>query len=922
MPIFTAIATAVTGFATAIGFSAATAATIGAIGAFAARTLVTIGISRLIANRATNKTGAGAQDAGARIQLAPATNNKLPVVYGSAFVAPTITDAKISTDQKTMWYVCALSEKTTGTFTFGNIYYDGKLVTFDGTDPAKVIKLTTNSDPVQEDTAIVGNLYMYLFTNGSSSGVNTGGQTAIQILQDSDIPVNQRWTSTDTMTNTVFMIVKVKYNRDADTVNLGQLSVQLTNTKTKPGDVLLDYMQDTVYGCAIPSSQIDTASLTALNTYSDETITYVPVGGGSATQARYRINGPVNTGDNCLSNLQQLADSCDSWLQYSELTGKWKVVINKPYTGTLNDLYHVNSDVLIGGIDINPLDLNQTYNSLEVQYPDANIKDQTNYKVVDMTDPTTAWYDPTLLSPNEPDNRIVVQYPQVNNYIQAVYLGVRRLLQSREDLTISCNLDYSGIQIEAGDVVRVTLAEYGWTDKLFRVSQVQETKTADGFLGSRITAFEYNSTIYSDNAIQDYVPADNTGLPNPNIFDTPPAPTVANGPIENGSINYFTVTTQVPTSGSTLYMDFNVGNSNNVNTHLSYTSVAIGNGTPYTQGSTVSISVADLNPATYYWSATARNDQAGKQSASSNAFIWVGPSVANYAYIDFNCVYSNGNVITIANTDSTANVRVGMNVIKTGGTGTLAANTKVTAITSGTTFIINPTPVVALNCANIRVYGGGIDYDNMNPNVNITTTLGGYSYTTAIANTVTMPINITSIGNISTGNFDASKYMTVSYTGGGGTYPFYAGTSNVADGYTLNSTSPFNPGLAAQLFLYNGDLNWYVLDYVYVGANAVSTQEELNILTTHQIVANANSLIQLLPFVSISGNANGIYADTQILHTVDLYTGEPEIIDLELTIQGTNSISGGGVLIRNFNSANVIIPNGTISLTKGKRRQI
>ena len=74
-------------------------------------------------------------------------------------------------------------------------------------------------------------------------------------------------------------------------------------------------------------------------------------------------------------------------------------------------------------------------------------------------------YQPGLLSPNEPANRLTIQYMQVNNYVQAVYLGVRRLLQNREDLTISFTLDYSGIQLLAGDVIKVTLEQYNWDNK-------------------------------------------------------------------------------------------------------------------------------------------------------------------------------------------------------------------------------------------------------------------------------------------------------------------------------------------------------------------------------------------------------------------------------------------------------------------------
>jgi len=601
----------------------------GSIGAMVARTVLTIGISKLIANRAGTKA-AGGDAPSARFQLRPSTTNKIPLIYGSGYFGAVMTDAIISTDNKTMWYVMACAEVTdTGTISFGNMYLDNRLITFDGVDQTKVVSFTNNVDPPQVDTNIAGNMFVYKYSNGSSSGVNTA-QTAIQVLQDAAIPVDRRWTNYDLMTNTAFVIVKLIFNSDKQVTQLGEVKLNMINSLTKPGAVFLDYMQNTRYGCAIPDTQIDLTSLTALDTYSDELITYTPVGGGSATQVRYRINGPIDLSSNCLSNLQELADACDSWIQYSELTGKWKVVINKPYTGLLSSLYSVDSSVLIGGIDVTPIDLNQTFNSVEIQYPSNPIKDQTDVRVIDLTDPATDWYNPALLSPNEANNRLTIQYNVVNNYVQGVYLGVRRLLQSREDLTITCNLDYSGIQIEAGDVVRVTLEEYGWTDKLFRVSTVTEVKQPDGNLGASIVAFEYNDTIYNDQAIQNYVPEDNTGLDDPNIFDQPSTPIVTNGAVANGSINYYSVASNVPAMGTTLFLDFNIGNSSNVQTHKSYSSVAVGDGTPYTANSTITINVADSSPGTYYWSTTARNLQAGRQSNSSNAFIWVGPSVSTY----------------------------------------------------------------------------------------------------------------------------------------------------------------------------------------------------------------------------------------------------------------------------------------------------
>jgi hypothetical protein len=650
MAVFTSIAAAVT--------AAISSITLGSVAAFAARTLFAIGVSKLLANRA-NKKASGTSSVGARVQLPPATNNKLPIVYGTAYVAPVITDAKISTDQKTMWYVCALSEVTdTGTISFDEIYWGGKQATFDGTDLTKVVSLTNNAGEV--DTRVSGFMYMYFYRDGSDVPTNTTAQAwSNTVLSDPQIPAGQRWTPDHSMFKTAFVVIKVIYNQDAGLTGLDQITVKLTNSLKLPGSVIYDYMTNTRYGCAIPPANIDTSSLVgvgSLDDYSNDLITYVPVGGGSATQERYNINGPIDTGTNCLSNLQYLVDSCDSWLQYSELTGQWRVVVNSAVDTT--NSYVINSDNLVSGIDINPIDLNETYTSVEVQYPNINIRDQMAFATVYLID-----YVPQVMSPNEANNQLVIQLPLVNNAVQAQYLGVRRLLQSREDLTISCALDYSGIVLEAGDVVKITLAEYGWTEKLFRISQVQEVKDENGNLGVRISGFEYNATIYNDNAIQDFIPADNTGLSDPNIISEPTGLTITNNPDSDGNIASFTVSIVSPAVGSVLYLDFNFGTSSDPSTHRLYRTVSTGNGIPYAPSTTVSIVVNDLPPNTYYWSVTARNNSAGRQGGVGG-FVWTGMNVTLFnpitgtggiptAQLQYGAVTNN---IVAANAINTTNV--------------------------------------------------------------------------------------------------------------------------------------------------------------------------------------------------------------------------------------------------------------------------
>jgi hypothetical protein len=554
------------------------------------------------------------------------------------------------------------------------------------------------------------------------------------------------------MTNCAFAIVRVNYDDKAGTTSLGGLMCRITNSLTKPGSVIKDYMLNTRYGCAIPLSRIDTDSLDDLDDYSDELINY-----GTGTQERYRINGPVQTGENCLNNLQYLTDSCDSWLQYSELSAKWKVVINQSYTDytTINNLFLVDSDNLVGGINIAPINLNETYNELEVAYPNSSIKDQTDYQVIELSD-----YEPNVISPNEAINRLNINYPYVNNSVQALYLGVRKLLQSREDLTVTFRLDYSGIQIDSGDVIRIKHDGYGWDvlnageGKLFRVATVAEEKYQDGSLGVFISAFEYNDTIYDDRALINFQPDPNTGLTDPNIFSNVAAPIV--NKFADGTIAYMEVTGTVPTTGLVRYLDFNYGFDSNVTNHFYYTTITNSNGVPLTANAQFTIEASDIPAGNIYWSLTAKNDQVGQNSTATGPIVWAGPTVTTANTFAVCNANSSGNLIT---TDSIANLSAGLLVTKTSGTGTLQANTRIANVISNTQFTVTLVPTVALSNACISLTGGGIVGNNIQAN----TVTGNNIQTNTITNNNIANFTITS-GKMSNTGVVAGSYTTANIT--------------------------------------------------------------------------------------------------------------------------------------------------------------
>jgi hypothetical protein len=78
-------------------------------------------------------------DLGNRQQVPPATDNKLPLVYGTAYVGGIITDLSITSNNQKLYYVISLCEVTNNgadTITFGDVYFGGKKVIFDGDGPS------------------------------------------------------------------------------------------------------------------------------------------------------------------------------------------------------------------------------------------------------------------------------------------------------------------------------------------------------------------------------------------------------------------------------------------------------------------------------------------------------------------------------------------------------------------------------------------------------------------------------------------------------------------------------------------------------------------------------------------------------------------------------------------------------------------
>ena len=504
-------------------------------------------ISKVFAPNAPNQGSQQAQpNPGNPQQLPPAGNNLMPIVYGTAYVGGVITDLSISTDNQDIYWVLALSEVTNtehggtpDTITFGNVYWGGKKCIF-GTG-AQVTGLLDESTGVTQD--ITGYMDIYLYKNGSNQPANTS-TSAITVMQASNLVY--QWDSSKLMSNSAFAIIHLKYNSSLNLIGLSQTRFALTNSRVAPGDCFLDYLSSTRYGAAIPLAQIDTTSLTALNTYSNQLFTYTNYSGGTSTQPRFQFNGALDPVQKIMANIQAMADSCDCLVRYNEITSLWGVIVQTP---TYSIAMDINNSNTIGAISVNPIDMSNSFNTIECKYPDGTEKNSFASVTFDLQ--TIA---PSLLFPNEPVNKQSLNLYLTNNNVTVQYLANRFLKAAREDLQVTLEITYAGLQLEAGDIVTVTNANYGWDAKLFRVQKVIEKFSDTGQITALLNLMEYNPSVYDDTSIKEFTPAPNTGIGTPTNFGTMYAPIVsASYP---SAVNpYFTVDIKTSSAGITQYAE-------------------------------------------------------------------------------------------------------------------------------------------------------------------------------------------------------------------------------------------------------------------------------------------------------------------------------------------------------------------------------
>lgn len=513
MAIFTAIATAIVG---AIGLT-------GVVATIATGVIATgLGFATAKLLGITDRPSAAQQrDPGVKIQLPPGTDNKVPRYYGRNYSGGIIIDAAISNQNKTMTYAIVISEyNTSDSWSINKIYRGDAELVFGSAGSGHIVQNVIDPNTTT-NTTVTGKMRCRVYAGGSGS--------ADQVFPNpsTSTPANAYdmfpgWTSSNTMDGLVFAIFEIDYDSENGLTGLDAITFDINNALTEPSNVLLDYLQNDRYGANINISLIDTDTFNSWNTFATANVSYFDtVANATLTHQRYQIDGALSTFDSTKTNINKICQAGGAFFTYNNKSGKFAVVANKLASNAeLANAFIFSDDNIISQIKISSTDLFNLYNQVEVEYPSVIQRDQTDTVFIEVTG--------ALLHPNEPENVLSYRLDMVNDRSRVSELANIDLKQSRINTILEFTADYSAMQVDVGDVVKVNNTPFGYTDKLFRVMRTTEVEDTDGMLSVNLILLEYDEYIYEDIEYSSDAPVDTSGISNWVFINSNAEPIIGN----------------------------------------------------------------------------------------------------------------------------------------------------------------------------------------------------------------------------------------------------------------------------------------------------------------------------------------------------------------------------------------------------------
>ena len=282
-----------------------------------------------------------------------------------------------------------------------------------------------------------------------------------------------------------------------------------------------DYLTNTEFGLGVAHSKINySAVVTAANAC--DVLVAIPT---SATQKRFTCNGVLFATDSHRANINKLLSSMNGTLTYSNGVYTIRAGIFEAATETLTE------DDLAGPISIvTSVERGERFNTIRTVFIDP----AQNHKSVEAP-------QVQLTAALSRDNNEVlirdVQLPMTNNTFMAQRIANKQIQLSDQQTAISFPCNLTGLRVDVGDRVQVTIEELSYSNKIFRCVGWSFSDTQDGVVN--LTLSEDDSGSYADPTEAEYSTVSANGVITPGFRGVPdPQNLSATAGLKNIELNW------------------------------------------------------------------------------------------------------------------------------------------------------------------------------------------------------------------------------------------------------------------------------------------------------------------------------------------------------------------------------------------------
>ena len=338
------------------------------------------------------------------------------------------------------------------------------------------------------------------------------------LLTDTASLTEGRWTSSHRLQNIAYLYVRFKYSADVfpngvPTVSATIKGRKVLDTRTSttawsdnPALCLNDYLT-APFGMNQAQTKVETTLVNAAADICDQIVD---------SEKRYTCNGSFVTSFTPSQVISDMLTSMGGLLWYSQ--GKWRIKASSYTTPTIT----FNESDLRGGISLSTRHSRRSnFNTVKGKFKGS----ESNWQEADYP----AVSDPVFVSEdNGVVNTLDMSLPFTTSSKTAQRIANIALRRNREQLTFSAAFGLKAFQVEVGDFVYVNNTRFGWSNKVFEVTNWTFGLTEGLDLQVQMTLREITSDVFT-NASAVVFSGNNTTLPSP--FYTEPVGITMSGEV-------------------------------------------------------------------------------------------------------------------------------------------------------------------------------------------------------------------------------------------------------------------------------------------------------------------------------------------------------------------------------------------------------